>query len=67
MWYLHYTIFIQERKDVMKWFMMLLVGLSLPALAGYTYEVQDGDYFIGISLNNNESALITGGGRFKSI
>ncbi len=46
----------------MKRFMMLLVGLSLPALAGYTYEVQDGDYFIGISLNNNESALITGGG-----
>jgi len=46
----------------MKRLMMLLVGLSLPALAGYTYEIKDGDYFIGISLNNTESALITGGG-----
>jgi len=46
----------------MKRLMMLVVGMSLPALAGYTYEIKDGDYFIGISLNNTESALITGGG-----
>ncbi|MEN6307979.1 MAG: PEP-CTERM sorting domain-containing protein [Anaerohalosphaeraceae bacterium] len=40
--------------------MMLLVGLSLPALAGYTYEIKDGGNFYDLSLND-QSLLMTGG------
>jgi len=46
----------------MKRLMMLVVGMSLPALAGYTYEIKDGNYWAGLSLNNTDSALVTGGG-----
>ncbi|HML76697.1 MAG TPA: hypothetical protein PKB02_19555, partial [Anaerohalosphaeraceae bacterium] len=48
----------------MKRFMMLLMGLSLPALAGYTYEVQDEDYFVAMTIENSQTMLVTGGGGY---
>jgi len=46
----------------MKCLVMLLMGLSLPALAGYTYEVNDGDWFGAKTLTGTQSMLVTGGG-----
>ena len=63
MWYLHYTIFIQERKETMKRLMMLLVGLSLPVWAGYDFTITNG-YFETKTLIENQTLLMTGGGGY---
>lgn len=41
--------------------LLILLALSLPAMAGYTYVVTDGFLPVG-TLSNHESLLMTGGG-----
>jgi hypothetical protein len=46
----------------MKTVLAMLMAMSVSVLAGYTYEIKDGDYFIVRSLSGSQSILFTGGG-----
>jgi hypothetical protein len=50
--------------EIMKSVLVILMLMSVTVLAGYTYEIKDGDYFIAISLNDSQSMLVTGGGGY---
>jgi hypothetical protein len=46
----------------MKMVLVMMMVASASVLAGYTYEIKDGDYFIGETLTGTQSMLVTGGG-----
>lgn len=47
----------------MKTFVTILLLMSVTLIAGYDFEIKDGDY-VSQTLTGNQSILVTGGGGF---